>query len=102
MMLAEERRVIFMMEGEIPRVKHLADVPEYHHVHSFQKTKFPGDGFWYCQAQVKPWCIYYCFSGHYFDSLDEALKYAAKRKFISYDMVQRIKTNLQERGIFDE
>ena len=80
----------------------IADVPEYHHVHSFQKTKYPGDGFWYCKKQVKPWCVYRCFSGHYFDTLDEALEYAAGRKFIPYDMVQGIKANLIERGIVDE
>lgn len=91
-----------MIEREIPGVKQLADVHYYQFVHSLQKTKYPGDGFWYCKEQIKPWCVYRCFSGHYFDTLDEALKYAAGRKFISYDMVQRIKINLQERGIVDK
>ena len=91
-----------MFESKIPRVRQLADVPDYQLVHSFKRTKFPHDGFYYCHEEVKPWCVYYACAGHYFDTLTEALQYAAKSKFITYDMVERIRINLIERGIIDE
>ena len=82
-----------MFRATIPKEK------RYSRVHGFKRERFPGDGFWYCKNQVKPWCVQYCFAGHYFFTLPEALKYAAKRKFITYDMVDRIRINLEERGI---
>ena len=80
-------------------VKELADIPRYVLVHSFGKHKHPGDGLWYAADQIRPWCVYYAFAGHYFQTVDQALRYAAKRRFIRSDMIDKIKNNLTERGI---
>ena len=84
---------------DIPGVKQLSDVPSYQLVHSFEKTRYPGDGFWYCAEQVRPWCVRYAHSGCYFETISEALRYAADRKFIHADMIEKIRNNLNERGI---
>ena len=87
------------MSEDIPAVKELADVPPYQLVHSFGKPKHPGDGIWYAADQVRPWCVYYAFAGHYFQTVDQALQYAADRGFIRADMIEKIRNNLNERGI---
>ena len=74
----------------------------YRYVHGFKKNRFPGDGFWYCKDQVLPWRVRYAGGGHYFSTMSEALRYAAGRGFITYDMMQRIRLNLEERGIAEE
>ena len=79
-------------------VKNLADIPHYTLVHSFGKPKHPGDGIWYAADQVRPWCIYYAYSGHYFTHLLDALQYAVERKFIPAYMIGGIEQNLQDRG----
>ena len=79
-------------------VRELANIPRYVLVHGFGKTKHPGDGIWYAADQVRPWCVYFAFAGHYFQTVDQALQYAALRGFIHTDMIGKIKANLTERG----
>ena len=79
---------------------------KYTYVHGFQRERYPdrgylGDGFWYGPDQVKPWCVRRAFAGHYFLTVQEALKYAAQRKFISLDMVDIIRIRLEDRGIIE-
>lgn len=35
-------------------------------------------------AEVLPWCVQFAGSGHYFDSFQQAVLYAASRKWITY------------------
>ena len=86
---------------DVSIAKELSDVPTYQHVHSFMRTRYPGDGFWYCAKQVRPWCVSYGYAGHYFVTAQEALQYAAGRGFIPVDMIDRIKQNLYERGLIE-
>ena len=79
-------------------VKDLADVPPYQLVHSFGMHKHTGDGLWYAADQIRPWCVYYAFAGHYFPTVDQALRYAADRGFIRSDALEKIKNYLNERG----
>ena len=79
-------------------IKDLSKVPAYQLVHGFKRAQFPGDGFWYDRDQVKPWCVYFAHSGHYFVTMIEALQYAAQRKFIPVNMMESIANNLQSKG----
>ena len=64
----------------------------------FRKRKYSGDGIWFSGDQVMPWCVQRGYAGHYFATLPEALKYAAKRKFISVDGINRISDKMKEQG----
>ena len=85
-----------------PEEKHPANASDYQLVHGFQREKHPGDGIYFSEDQVLPWCVTFGYASHYFAKMVPALRYAAYRKFITTDMVDIIRIRLEEEGFSDE